>query len=61
MIPPGVQGWPAPLSDVQYEWINWSLRGLENLQGPSRKRPIRPPISIQTLTALKVTLNLDHP
>ena len=27
------QGWPPPLSDTHHDRINWSLRGLENLQG----------------------------
>lgn len=42
------QGWPAPLSDDNYSRINWSLRGLENIQG-ARKRPVRPPITLTML------------
>ena len=53
------QGWPPPLSDKDHEQINWSLRGLENLQG-NRKCPIRPPITISMLRALWATLNLSE-
>lgn len=54
------QGWPPPLSDSHHERINWSLRGLENLQA-GRRKPLRPPISIAMLTALKATLILSDP
>ena len=54
------QGWPPPLSDEDHERINWSLRGLENIQG-SRKCPLRPPITIDMLRALRATLNLNDP
>ena len=54
------QGWPAPLSDDDYTHINWSLHGLENLQG-NHKRPICPPITIGMLEALHVTLDPDDP
>ena len=54
------QGWPAPLSDNDHTCINWSLHGLENLQG-NRKRPIHPPITIGMLEALCVTLDSDDP
>ena len=42
------QGWPPPLADEDHDRINWSLRGLENIQG-NRKRPLRPPITISML------------
>lgn len=54
------QGWPAPLTEENYDRINWSLRGLENIQG-SRKRPVRPPITLAMLRAIKATLNLSQP
>ncbi|KAG1867295.1 hypothetical protein DFJ58DRAFT_769310 [Suillus subalutaceus] len=54
------QGWPPPLSDSHHERINWSLRGLENLQADRRKPP-RPPMSIAMLTVLKATLILSDP
>jgi hypothetical protein len=54
------QGWPPPLSDEDHERINWSLRGLGNILG-NRKRPIRPPITIDMLRALRATLKLDNP
>jgi hypothetical protein len=54
------QGWPAPLSDDEHNRIGWSLCGLENIQG-SRKRPLRPLITINMLHALRTALNLDDP
>ncbi|KAG2125015.1 hypothetical protein DEU56DRAFT_744125 [Suillus clintonianus] len=54
------QGWQPPLSDTHHSRINWSLRGLENLQG-SRRKPLRPPITLPMLTALKATLTLSDP
>ncbi|KAG2031173.1 hypothetical protein BDR03DRAFT_876523, partial [Suillus americanus] len=54
------QGWAPPLSDSHHERINWSLQGLENLQGGCRK-PIRPPITLPMLTVLKATLILSDP
>jgi hypothetical protein len=54
------QGWPPPLSDDDHDRINWSLRGLENIQG-NRKRPLRPPITIDMLRALRASLDLNIP
>ena len=54
------QGWPPPLSEEDHERINWSLRGLENIQG-NRKHPLRPPISISMLRALRATLDISNP
>jgi len=54
------QGWPPPLADEDHDRINWSLRGLENIQG-NRKRPLRPPITISMLRALRTSLNLIDP
>ncbi|KAG1759289.1 hypothetical protein EDD22DRAFT_826635 [Suillus occidentalis] len=54
------QGWPPPLSDSHHDRINWSLRGLENLNG-GRRKPLRPPISLAMLAALKATLILSEP
>jgi hypothetical protein len=54
------QGWPSPLSSDDHDRINWSLWGLENIQG-SCKRPVRPPITISMLWALQATLNLSDP
>ncbi|KAG0692928.1 hypothetical protein DFH29DRAFT_816941, partial [Suillus ampliporus] len=54
------QGWPPPLSDSHQDHINWSLHGLENLQGGCRK-PLHPPITLVMLTALKATLILSDP
>ena len=55
-----VQGWPEPLSDTDHERINWSLRGLQNIFG-KRSRPVRPPITIPMLRALKLSLSLTEP
>lgn len=55
------QGWPPPLSEEQLDQIYWSLRGLENMQGATRKRPMRPPITIEMLKALKAVLILSDP
>ncbi|KAG2051040.1 DNA breaking-rejoining enzyme, partial [Suillus hirtellus] len=54
------QGWPPPLSPEHFTRINWSLRGMENLQG-TRRRPIRPPITLHMLAAIKATLRTDQP
>jgi hypothetical protein len=54
------QGWHPPLSDSHHSRINWSLRGLENLQG-GRRKPLRPPITLAMLTALEATLTLSDP
>lgn len=55
------QGWPPPLSKDDYERINFSLRGLARLQGTSRKRPPRPPVTLAMLAALKQVLDLTDP
>ncbi|GJE88948.1 DNA breaking-rejoining enzyme [Phanerochaete sordida] len=54
------QGWPTPLSAADHARINWHLRGLERLQG-SRRRPPRPPITLQMLAALRADLDLSDP
>ncbi|KAG2346726.1 hypothetical protein BDR05DRAFT_877756, partial [Suillus weaverae] len=54
------QGWPPPLSPEHFTQINWSLRRMENLQG-TRHRPIRPPITLHMLAAIKATLRTDQP
>lgn len=54
------QGWPAPLSGDDHDQINWSLRGLVNLQG-SQKRPVRPPVTLLMLRALRSVLKLAEP
>jgi hypothetical protein len=53
------QGWAPPLSEDNHQRINWSLRGLENLYG-SRKRPLRPPITLKMLHALRLTLDTSN-
>ncbi|KAH7926280.1 hypothetical protein BV22DRAFT_1009482, partial [Leucogyrophana mollusca] len=55
-----VQGWAPPPDDSQHDRITRSPRGLERLQG-SRRRPLRPPITIPMLTALHATLDLTDP
>ncbi|KAJ7018794.1 hypothetical protein C8F04DRAFT_1149944 [Mycena alexandri] len=55
------QGWQPPLSEADLDRINWSLRGLRNLQGESRKQPVRPPITLAMLRAMRLVLNLDDP
>ncbi|KZT32411.1 hypothetical protein SISSUDRAFT_974276, partial [Sistotremastrum suecicum HHB10207 ss-3] len=55
------QGWPPPLAEADTERINWSLRGLETLQKGKRKRPPRPPITLNMLKALEATLDLSNP
>jgi len=54
------QGWPPPLSAEHLTRINWSLQGLENLQG-TRRKPLRPPITLCMLAAIKATLQLNQP
>jgi hypothetical protein len=55
------QGWPPPLTEENLTRINWSLRGLENLQACRRSRPLRPPITVAMLIALKASLYLNNP
>ncbi|KAJ7649242.1 hypothetical protein B0H17DRAFT_958584 [Mycena rosella] len=55
------QGWLPPLSDEQLDQIHWSLCGLQHMQGSSCKHPIRPPITIEMLHALRAILNLSDP
>ncbi|KIJ35476.1 hypothetical protein M422DRAFT_262252 [Sphaerobolus stellatus SS14] len=55
-----MQGWPAPLSDEDLTRINFSLRGLENIQAGHRLMPPRPPITLQMLTALRLTLKIGR-
>ncbi|RDX52202.1 hypothetical protein OH76DRAFT_1345635 [Lentinus brumalis] len=55
------QGWPPPLTDDHRERINWSLRGLENMQAQRRTRPPRPPVTLHMLGALKSSLDLNDP
>ncbi|KIJ46702.1 hypothetical protein M422DRAFT_101180, partial [Sphaerobolus stellatus SS14] len=55
------QGWPAPLSKEDYDRINWSLRGLENIQAGQCSRPPRPPVTPRMLMALKISLRLNQP
>lgn len=54
------QGWPPPLSEGNHTRINWSLRGLDNILS-SRRQPIRPPVTLDMLHALKATLALSDP
>ncbi|KJA18052.1 hypothetical protein HYPSUDRAFT_145592 [Hypholoma sublateritium FD-334 SS-4] len=54
------QGWPPPLSKDDYQRIDWSLRGMQNMFG-TRTRPMRPPMTIPMLHALKSSLNLEDP
>ena len=54
------QGWLAPLSDDHHNHINWSLCGLENIQG-SRKKPICPPITVPMLQSIKAMLDINEP
>ena len=52
------QGWPVPLTEDHFTHINWSLRGLENLQGGTRRRPPRPPVTIPISKMLNVLIIL---
>ena len=54
------QGWPEPLTEADHGYINWSLRSLENIQG-TQSCALRPPITLNMLHGLKVTLNLSEP
>jgi hypothetical protein len=53
-----VQGWPLPLLDEDQQCINWSLRGLENIQGGC-KCPLHPPLTMIIPHALKLTLKIS--
>lgn len=54
------QGFPPPLSDTDLDRINWSLRGMANIQKGKRSRPPRPPITIQMLATLLQHLDLSN-
>ncbi|KAG1747959.1 uncharacterized protein EDB91DRAFT_1026132, partial [Suillus paluster] len=54
------QGWQPSLTPDHFTCINWSLRGMENLQGTCHK-PVRPPITIRMVLAIKATLQIDQP
>ncbi|KAJ3822275.1 hypothetical protein F5880DRAFT_1484448 [Lentinula raphanica] len=54
------QGWPDPLSEGDHERINFSLRGLLNACG-HRKKPVRPPVTMGMLWALKRSLVMNDP
>lgn len=53
------QGFAPPLSDEQHDMIDFTLRGLDRLQGSRRRRPPRPPITLPMLLALKSSLRLS--
>ena len=52
------QGWPPPLSDTDREQLEFSLRGMAKMQGASWCRPLRPPITIVMMRALKASLDM---
>ncbi|KAJ3730281.1 hypothetical protein C8R42DRAFT_568718 [Lentinula raphanica] len=54
------QGWPDPLSESDHERLNFSLRGLLKAFG-ARKHPMRPPVTLEMLWALRSSLNLLDP
>lgn len=56
-----VQGWEPPISEPQRMRLNWTMRGIANLQASRRSRPPRPPISLHMLAALKAALDLGRP
>lgn len=56
-----VQGWPPPLSETDFQRIEFSARGLDKVQGGSRRKPPRPPITLNMLSALKTSLDLNDP
>lgn len=55
------QGWPPPLTEDDHQRIQWSVRGLANMQQGRRSKPPRPPITLHMLAALKATLRLTEP
>ncbi|RPD52818.1 hypothetical protein L227DRAFT_514196, partial [Lentinus tigrinus ALCF2SS1-6] len=55
------QGWPPPLSDDEFSQLNWSLRGLANMQAGKRTRPPHPPITLAMLSFLPAVLWHDNP
>jgi len=54
------QGWPELLTKVDHNHINWSLCGLENIQG-TQSHALWPPITLSMLHGLKAALNLLEP
>ncbi|PCH35577.1 hypothetical protein WOLCODRAFT_166343 [Wolfiporia cocos MD-104 SS10] len=55
-----MQGWPPPLDDDAHARIDWSLHGLKRVMG-TRRHPLRPPITLHMLAALKAVLLLSDP
>ncbi|KAL7410158.1 hypothetical protein BDY24DRAFT_355220 [Mrakia frigida] len=52
-----VQGFPRPLLPQQLEEVKFTLKGLARIM-PTRKRPPRPPMTINNLRAIKLQLDL---
>ncbi len=55
------QGWPSPLTDSDHKCIEFTLRGLARIQGGSRHKPPRPPVTLWMLAALHAVLDLTDP
>lgn len=55
------QGWPPPLSPEDAQRIQFSLRGLANIQAGRRTKPPRPPVTLHQLATLKSDLDLSSP
>ncbi|KIJ29490.1 hypothetical protein M422DRAFT_188431, partial [Sphaerobolus stellatus SS14] len=53
-----IQGWLPPLSQDNLVTINFSLRGLKKMQMGRRMKPLRPPITVQMLLALRLALHI---
>ncbi|KIJ29184.1 hypothetical protein M422DRAFT_188818, partial [Sphaerobolus stellatus SS14] len=56
-----VQGWPPLLAESHFTRINWSLRGMANIIGSLRRRPLCPPITVTMLWCLRSILHLSDP
>ena len=55
------QNWPPPLSEASSAAILAGIRGMENIQAGTRRRPPRPPITLVMLFTLKSALDLSNP
>jgi hypothetical protein len=55
------QNWPPPLSEASTALILAGIRGMDNIQAGSRRRPMCPPITLVMMHTLRAILNLSDP
>lgn len=55
------QGWLPPLSDIQQDHIDLSLRGIAHIQADHHRKPPGPPVTVTMLHLFKDSLDLNSP